>query len=139
MNNPKNAPRTASQSAPNQIIQQAQAKAQQNPGDIDKLKAVSAPRSNYPHQIYQRARAVWLAVTGQYTSCNKIAKRIESYAATVKDWIELYINEGIEALLSYKHDGGRPTKLSTTAIALLETLLMFKPHALVENGLQHRS
>lgn len=134
MNNPKNAPRTASQSAPNQIIQQAQAKAQQNPGDIDKLKAVSAPRSNYPHQIYQRARAVWLAVTGQYTSCNKIAKRIESYAATVKDWIELYINEGIEALLSYKHDGGRPTKLSTTAIALLETLLMFKPHALVENG-----
>ena len=67
MNNPKNAPRTASQSAPNQIIQQAQAKAQQNPGDIDKLKAVSAPRSNYPHQIYQRARAVWLAVTGQYS------------------------------------------------------------------------
>ena len=128
----KNAPRTASKSAPCKIIQQARAQARKNPNDLAKLKRICAPRSNQPHQLWLRAKAIHLAITGSYKTCHQIAQKLEVAPSALNRWVKLYAKDGLDALLTYEHGGGQKSKLSTVLIGLIESLLMFQPHALLE-------
>lgn len=136
----KNAPRTASKSAPCKIIQQARAQARRNSNDLAKLKRICAPRSNQPHQLWLKAKAVHLAISGSYRTCHQIAQKLEVAPSALNRWVKLYAKDGLDALLTYEHGGGQKSKLSTVLIGVIESLLMFQPHALLEMGyFQHLS
>ena len=117
------APRTAL-STPTLILRQVQARITANPNELAELKATLRYNS--------RAACVEMAISGDYTSCEQIAKALGRPAEWVCKWLKRFIKKGISGLRNDAPRSGRPRTCHTLFAMVVDRLLCFQPQALVK-------
>ena len=89
------APRTAL-STPTLILRQVQARITANHNELDELKKRHASTATLRYN--SRAACVEKAISGDYTSCEQIAKDLGKPAEWVCKWLKRFIKKGISGL-----------------------------------------
>lgn len=125
------APRTAL-STPTLILRQVQARITANPNELDELKKRDASTATLRYN--SRAACVEMAISGDYTSCEQIAKALGRPAEWVCKWLKRFIKKGISGLWNDAPRSGRPTTCNTLFAMVVDRLLCFQPQALVKIG-----
>lgn len=70
-----------------------------------------------------RLQTLYLIVTKQATSREKVAQILGKNRNTISDWLSLYETEGLEKLLEIYKPAGAKTKISEAALREIEALL----------------
>lgn len=89
------APRTAL-STPTLILRQVQARITANPNELAELNKRDASTATLRYN--SRAACVEKAISGDYTSCEQIAKDLGKPAEWVCKWLNRFIKKGISEL-----------------------------------------
>ena len=92
------APRTAL-STPTLILRQVQARITANHNELDELKKRHASTATLRYN--SRAACVEKAISGDYTSCEQIAKDLGKPAEWVCKWLKRFIKKGISGLRNH--------------------------------------
>ena len=98
------APRTAL-STPTLILRQVQARITANHNELDELKKRHASTATLRYN--SRAACVEKAISGDYTSCEQIAKDLGKPAEWVCKWLKRFIKKGISGLRNDAPRSGR--------------------------------